>query len=62
MNGLAGLGLMVISLIATALDYASYRAGHINWQERAPKLAKWFEAFQDDPHYKATYGYPKEIS
>ena len=48
--------------IVTALDYASYRAGHLDWQERAPKLAKWFGSFQDDPHYKATYSYPKETS
>jgi len=45
--------------IVTALDYASYRAGHLNWQERAPNLAKWHSQFQDNPHYEATYGYPK---
>ncbi|WP_051279037.1 glutathione S-transferase N-terminal domain-containing protein [Hellea balneolensis] len=48
--------------IVTALDYASYRAGHLNWQEWAPKLAKWHSSFKDDTHYKATYGYPGEGS
>ena len=48
--------------IVTALDYANFRAGHLSWQDRAPRLAKWFEAFQNDPYYKATYGYPKETS
>jgi len=43
--------------IICALDYASFRAGHLNWQARAPKLAKWFEGFADDPYYQATYGY-----
>jgi len=43
--------------IVTALDYASFRAGHLSWQDRGPKLAKWFEAFQEDVHYKATYVY-----
>lgn len=46
--------------IITALDYASYRATHLDWQERAPKLAAWHAQFQSDPHYKATYGYPEE--
>lgn len=48
--------------IVTALDYASFRAGHLNWQERAPKLAEWQEAFTQDPHYQATYGYPKDTA
>ena len=48
--------------IITALDYASFRAGHLNWQERAPKLMQWHSQFQTDPHYKATYGYPEESS
>jgi len=46
--------------IITALDYTSFRAGHLKWQERAPKLAKWHSQFQSDPHYKDTYGYPVE--
>lgn len=44
--------------IVTALDYTSFRAGHLNWQSRAPNLAKWHSQFESDPHYKATYGYP----
>ena len=48
--------------IITALDYASFRSGHLNWQERAPKLAEWHKSFQADPYYKATYGYPKDSS
>lgn len=48
--------------IVTALDYASYRAGHLDWQDRAPKLAYWHAAFTSDLHYKATYGYPEETS
>lgn len=46
--------------IVTALDYASYRAGHLDWQDRAPKLAEWHTQFQNDPHYKATYAFPRE--
>lgn len=44
--------------IICALDYASYRAGHLNWQERAPKLAAWHAGFKDDTAYSATYGFP----
>jgi glutathione S-transferase len=43
--------------IVTALDYASFRAGHLNWQSRAPKLAEWRKGFVSDPYYQATYGY-----
>jgi len=48
--------------IITALDYTSFRAGHLNWQGRAPKLAVWHSQFKTDPHYNATYGYPEEHS
>lgn len=48
--------------IVTALDYASYRAAHLNWQEKAPKLTAWHKEFWDGPHYKATYDYPDEAS
>lgn len=48
--------------IVTALDYASFRAGHLKWQDRAPKLAEWHLQFQADPHYQATYGYPEKRS
>lgn len=44
--------------IITALDYASYRAGHIDWRELSPKLSAWHSQFTDDAAYKATYGYP----
>ncbi|RKQ71358.1 glutathione S-transferase [Litorimonas taeanensis] len=44
--------------IIASLDYASWRAAHINWHERAPNLAQWHAKFVNDPHYKATYGYP----
>jgi glutathione S-transferase len=43
--------------IVTALDYASYRAAHLKWKDKAPKLADWHSTFQDDPHYLSTYGY-----
>ena len=45
--------------IICALDYASYRAGHLNWQERAPKLAAWHANFNDDAAYQDTYGFPE---
>ena len=48
--------------IVTALDYASYRAGHLKWHSRAPKLAAWHESFHNDPHYKATCDSPEETS
>ena len=44
--------------IICALDYASYRAGHLDWQSRAPKLAQWHAGFSDDAFYRATYAYP----
>ena len=44
--------------IICALDYASYRAGHLDWQSRAPKLAQWHSGFKSDPTYNATYAYP----
>lgn len=43
--------------IVCALDYAGYRAGHLDWQSRAPKLAKWHSQFEENPHYAATYEY-----
>ena len=46
--------------IICALDYASYRAPHIGWEERAPKLKAWHNSFTNDPYYRDTYGYPKE--
>ena len=46
--------------IIAALDYTSYRAGHLSWQDRAPNLTQWHSQFQSDPHYKATYAFPSE--
>lgn len=43
--------------IITALDYASFRAGHLKWETKAPKLKAWHSQFLDDPHYQATFGY-----
>ena len=37
--------------IICALDYANFRAGHLNWQARAPKLAKWHESFTAETVY-----------
>ena len=44
--------------IITALDYASFRADHIDWRVLSPKLATWHAKFTDDAAYKATYDYP----
>jgi glutathione S-transferase len=46
--------------IVTALDYASFRAGHLSWQTRAPNLAKWHAGFESDPHYIATNAYAQQ--
>ncbi len=43
--------------IICALDYMSFRGGHLDWQERAPKLAKWHAGFTEDLIYQDTYGY-----
>jgi glutathione S-transferase len=43
--------------IITALDYASFRAAHLNWQGQAPKLNAWHKVFTSDPAYIDTYGY-----
>jgi len=45
--------------IICALDYASFRASHLNWQDRAPKLKEWHAGFTSDPHYQDTYVYDK---
>ncbi|MEP1230371.1 MAG: glutathione S-transferase family protein [Litorimonas sp.] len=45
--------------IICALDYTSYRAPHINWKLRVPKLAKWHAKFINDAHYQDTYSYPE---
>lgn len=43
--------------IVTALDYATFRAGHLNWQDKAPKLKAWHAHFTTDTTYQETYGY-----
>ena len=43
--------------IVTALDYASFRADHLDWQKHAPKLAEWHKQFEANPLYKETYAY-----
>lgn len=43
--------------IVCALDYANFRAAHLDWQTHAPKLAAWFEVMVSLPEYKETYGY-----
>ena len=45
--------------IVCGLDYASYRAGHLNWQARAPKLAAWHSGFESDKAYQQTFGVSK---
>jgi len=44
--------------IICALDYASYRAPHVNWRARAPKLKDWHKGFTTDPYCQDTYAYP----
>lgn len=43
--------------IICALDYCSFRAGHVDWQIRAPKLAVWHKRFTRDAVYQDTYAY-----
>lgn len=46
--------------IICALDYMSYRAGHIDWRVLAPSLARWHRSFTEEPAYKETYGYQED--
>lgn len=43
--------------IICALAYMSYRAPHIDWKSRAPKLAKWAVPFENDPIFQETNVY-----
>jgi len=43
--------------IICALDYMSYRAPHIDWQNVAPKLVEWHSRFITDSIYVDTYAY-----
>ncbi len=43
--------------VVCALDYADFRAGHIDWQALAPNLAKWHTGFKSLPEWAETYAY-----
>ena len=43
--------------VICALDYADFRAGHIDWRALAPKLAAWHEGFKALPEWAETYAY-----
>ena len=43
--------------IICALDYAGYRASHIDWRQMAPDLAKWHAGFAKKDIYLKTYAY-----
>ena len=42
-----------------ALGYIAFRLPEVNWPAKAPKLAKWYEAFSQRPSIKATE--PKDL-
>jgi len=43
--------------IVCGLDYASYRAGHIEWRAVAPNLAAWHDKISQHPVWRETYAY-----
>ena len=43
--------------VVVALDYMEYRASHLAWRERAPKLAAWHGALAETSEYRETYAY-----
>ncbi len=43
--------------IVCALDYADFRADHINWRKIAPKLANWHAELKELPEWVATNPY-----
>ncbi|NNC39005.1 MAG: glutathione S-transferase family protein [Hyphomonadaceae bacterium] len=43
--------------ILCGLAYMGFRAPHINWKSRAPKLASWAEDFESDPVFQETNVY-----
>jgi len=45
--------------IVCGLDYAGYRAAHIDWRAFAPKLAKWHESKAKTQVWRDTYAYDK---
>ena len=44
--------------VGCALDYCAYRAGHVDWQNRAPRLADWHRAVCRTPVWRETFAYP----
>ena len=40
--------------IVCALGYIDFRAADMQWRDHMPKLAKWFEQFENLPSYKTT--------
>jgi len=47
--------------IITALDFLSFRATTLKWQDAAPRLAAWHSGFMDKPAYQETFGYGAEL-
>ena len=43
--------------IVCALDYAGYRAGHLDWRSAAPNLAAWHKDKAQTEVWKETYAY-----
>jgi glutathione S-transferase len=44
--------------VICGLDYASYRAPHVNWKAAAPKLGLWHSEFAKTPVWIQTNAYP----
>ncbi len=43
--------------IVCGLDYAAYRAGHIDWKSAAPKLADWHRHIAETEVWRDTFAY-----
>lgn len=43
--------------IMCGLAYMGYRAPQVEWKSRAPKLASWAEAFENEPVFQETNDY-----
>ena len=43
--------------VVCGLDYMHFRARHLDWRARAPRLASWFETFAATGEYRETYAY-----
>ena len=48
--------------IISALDYASYRAGHFDWKAAAPQLAAWHASLAETSVWSETYEYDAAAS